>query len=102
MKAVEEIKRLMAVGETAKTAEKLKGLLAKDPENLQEKMLYGMCCQLLGDEETFGRIHDELAPAMEKLADDPSTAGTMVPHETISSWNAPDPLRFEKNRFRQG
>lgn len=28
-------------------------------------MLYGTCCQLLGDSETFGRIYRDLAPEME-------------------------------------
>ena len=64
MKALDEIKQMMAAGDTAKAAEALKELLAKEPRNLQAKMLYGTCCQLLGDEETFKRIHDELAPEM--------------------------------------
>ena len=53
MKTLEEIKALMAAGETARAAEALKEVLAKEPENLQAKMLYGTCCQLLGDEETL-------------------------------------------------
>ena len=86
MKTLGEIKQLMASGETAKADASLKELLAKEPKNLQAKMLYGACRQLLGDEETFKRIHDELAPEMEKLADDPTTADTIVPRETISLW----------------
>ena len=66
MKTLDEIKQMMAAGDAAKSAESLKELLAKEPDNLQAKMLYGTCCQLLGDEETFRRIHDELAPVMEK------------------------------------
>ena len=66
MKTLDEIKKMMAAGDAAKSAEALKELLAKEPDNLQAKMLYGTCCQLLGDEETFRRIHDELAPVMEK------------------------------------
>ena len=66
MKTLGEIKQMMAAGDTAKAAEALKELLAKEPENLQAKMLYGTCCQLLGDEDTFKRIHGELAPEMEK------------------------------------
>ena len=64
VKTLDEIKKTMAGGDTAKAAEALKELLEKDPQNLQAKMLYGTCCQLLGDEGTFRRIHDELAPAM--------------------------------------
>ena len=64
MKTLDEIKQTMAGGDTAKAAEALKEVLAKEPTNLQAKMLYGTCCQLLGDEETFSRIHDELAHMM--------------------------------------
>ena len=77
---------MIVAGDAAKAAEALKELLANEPKNLQAKMLYGTCRQLLGDEETFKRIHDELAPEMEKLADDPTTADTAVPNETISLW----------------
>ena len=45
---LDEIKQLMAVGETAQADEALKELLAAEPNNLQAKMLYGTCRQLLG------------------------------------------------------
>jgi hypothetical protein len=64
MKTLDEIKKLMSDGETAQADEALKELLAANPENLQAKMLYGTCRQLLGDEETFKRIHDEIAPIL--------------------------------------
>ena len=64
MKTLSEINKLMAAGETAQADTALKELLAAEPNNLQAKMLYGTCRQLLGDEETFRRIHDELAPVM--------------------------------------
>ena len=67
MKTIDEIKQLMAAGDTAQADEALKELLANEPDNLQAKMLYGTCRQLLGDEESFKRIHDELAPGMERL-----------------------------------
>ena len=86
MKTLDEIKALMSAGETAQADVALKELLAQEPDNLQAKMLYGTCRQLLGDEGTFRRIHGELAPEMEKLADDPSTADTIVPTETLSLW----------------
>ena len=86
MKTLDEIKALMSAGETAQADVALKELLAQEPDNLQAKMLYGTCRQLLGDEETFRRIHGELAPEMEKLADDPLTVDTIVPAETLSLW----------------
>ena len=67
MKTLNEIKLLMAAGDTAQADEALKELLAKEPDNLQAKMLLGLCCQLLGDEMTFKRIYDEVAPKMERL-----------------------------------
>ena len=66
MQTLDEIKKLMADGGIAQADEALKELLAAEPDNLQAKMLYGTCRQLLGDEETFRRIHDELVPVMEK------------------------------------
>jgi thioredoxin-like negative regulator of GroEL len=80
MKTLDEIKQMMAAGDTAQADEALKDLLANEPDNLQAKMLYGTCRQLLGDEETFRRIHDELAPVMERL-------GKNEPEkETVSLW----------------
>ena len=86
MKTLDEIKQLMVAGETAEADKALKELLANEPDNLQAKMLYGTCRQLLGDEETFNRIYDELAPVMEELADDPPTAETVTLPETLSLW----------------
>jgi len=80
MKSLDDIKQMMAAGDTAQADEALEELLAKEPGNLQAKMLYGTCRQLLGDEETFKRIHDELAPEMEKLEKDVPKA------ETVSLW----------------
>ena len=80
MKTLDEIKQMMAAGETAQADEALKELLAAEPDNLQAKMLYGACRQLLGDEETFKRIHDELAPVMGSCEkSEPQT-------ETVSMW----------------
>lgn len=80
MKSLEEIKKMMVAGDTAQADVALKKLLAQEPDNLQAKMLYGTCRQLLGDEETFKRIHDELAPVMERMEEKESKA------ETISLW----------------
>ena len=68
MKTLDKIKQMMADGETAQADEALKELLVKEPGNLQAKMLFGLCRQLLGDEETFKRIHDELAPMTVSIA----------------------------------
>ena len=80
MKTLDEIKKLMAAGETAQADEALKELLAAEPNNLKAKMLYGTCRQLLGDEETFKRIHDELTSEMERLEKKEPKA------ETVSLW----------------
>ena len=80
MKTLDEIKQMMAAGDTAQADAALKELLAAEPDNLQAKMLYGTCRQLLGDEETFKRIHDELVPEMEKLEKSKPKA------EAVSLW----------------
>ena len=80
MKTLDEIKKMMAAGDTAQADEALKELLANEPDNLQAKMLYGTCRQLLGDEETFRRIHDEVEPEM-------ATKEMLFPeNETVSLW----------------
>ena len=80
MKTLDEVKPMMAAGDTAQADEALKELLANEPDDLQAKMLYGTCRQLLGDEETFKRIHDELVPVMKKLVKDEPKM------ETITLW----------------
>lgn len=80
MKTLDEIKKMMAAGDTVQADAALKDLLAKEPDNLQAKMLYGTCRQLLGDEETFRRIHDGLTPEMERLEKKEPKA------ETVSLW----------------
>ena len=80
MKALTEIKKLMALDKVPKAEAALKEILAKEPDNLQAKMLFGLCRQLLGDEETFRRIYDEVAPKMERLP--PSEQRS----ETVSLW----------------
>ena len=80
MKTLDEIKQMMAAGDTAKAAEELKELLAKEPQNLQAKMLYGTCCQLLGDEATFKSIHDEVAIRI-------YTKKHKIQEEELSIWN---------------
>ena len=90
MKTLDEIKQLMADGDTAQADKALKELLAQEPDNLQAKMLYGICRQLLGDEATFKRIHDELAPVMEKRKEAVSNA------DEAKCWESFDKLfRFQ-------
>ena len=81
MKTLYEIKQKMAAGDIAQAEEALKELLAAEPGNLEAKMLYGTCRQLLGDEETFRRIHGEIAPMMERLCEQET------PIDSVSTWN---------------
>ena len=86
MKLIDEIKQLMAAGDTAQADEALKELLANDPDNLQAKMLFGICSQLRGDEKTFRRIYDELAPMMEhtlRREQQPETASLWKKYRTL-------------------
>lgn len=92
MKTLDEIKQLMAAGETAQADEALKELLAAEPINLQAKMLYGTCRQLLGDGESFRRIHDELVPVMEIKRSDEQDA------EELKCWKKYDELFGELNQ----
>ena len=85
MKTLDEIKQMTAAGDTAQADEALKELLAKEPDNLQAKMLYGTCRQLLGDEETFKRIHDELAPEMETMPSETIESRMWAKYRTIHS-----------------
>ena len=80
MKTLDEIKQMMSAGETAEAEGALKELLVSEPENLEAKMLYGTCRQLLGDEETFKRIHDEI---MMKLENEDETE---LQPGTVSLW----------------
>ena len=64
-----EIKRRLKTGDIVGAESVAKESLAAEPDNVQVKMLYGTCRQLQGDETTFCRIHDELAPKMATVAD---------------------------------
>lgn len=66
---VEEIKFLLKSGDIARAETAAKDLLTAEPDNVQAKMLYGTCRQLQGDEETFLRLHDELAPRIASVVD---------------------------------
>lgn len=66
---IEEIKSLMKSGDFAGAEAAAQELLAAEPDNVQAMMLYGTCRQLQGDEATFRRIHDELAPKIAMVAD---------------------------------
>ena len=73
---LEEIKELMKNGDFAKADAELKAIVECEPGNVQAKLLYGTCRLLLGDEDTFRKIHDEVEPriSFEKDA------------EVISAW----------------
>ena len=74
--ALREIKKLMKNGDFAKADAELKAIVECEPGNVQAKLLYGTCRLLLGDEDTFRKIHDEVEPriSFEKDA------------EVISAW----------------
>ena len=80
MKSLDEIKKLMALDKVSQAESALKEVLQREPDNLQAKMLYGLCRQLSGDEEAFKRIYNEVAPKMEQ-ASQPEQ-----PPETVSLW----------------
>ena len=65
----DEIKNLLRSGDVAGAEAAAQELLATEPDNVQAMMLYGTCRQLQGDEATFRRIHDELAPKIATVVD---------------------------------
>ena len=73
---VDEVKSLMRSGDVAGAEGAVKELLAAEPDNAEAQMLYGTCRHLLGDNKTFGEIHDKLAPKM-------ATEGN---EKTLSLW----------------
>ncbi len=80
MTIVDEIKSLMKSGAVAGAEALCRKALETHPDDAQLKMLFGLCRQLQGDEETFRRIHDELAPEMAGAED-------TAPHsEKVSLW----------------
>lgn len=63
--SIAAIKELIKNGDIPQASERLREILAKTPEDAAARMLYGTCCQLMGDSATFGRIYRDLAPEME-------------------------------------
>lgn len=61
---LDEIKELVNNGNLASADAELKTLVELEPENIQAKLLYGTCRLLLGDENVFRKIHDEVRPRM--------------------------------------
>ena len=66
---IESIKNLIKEGDIPQASSQLKEVLAKTPEDAVAQMLYGTCCQIMGDPETFGRIYQKLAPEMERCVE---------------------------------
>ena len=73
---IDEIKTLLKSGDVAGAGAAAQELLAAEPDNAAAQMLYGTCRHLLGDDKTFGEIHDKLAPKM-------ATEGN---EKTLSLW----------------
>ncbi len=63
---IESIKQLIKNGEFPQAHDQLKQFLSRTPNDPVAQMLYGTCCQILGDSRTFGRIYQRLAPEMER------------------------------------
>ena len=58
---LEEIKATLESGDVMSAMEELKELLAAHPDDLEAKLLYGTCCHICGDDDTFIKIDDEVA-----------------------------------------
>ena len=56
-----DIRELMRAGNLVAAAERLQTRIARVPEDAEAKMLLGTCRHLLGDNEAFCRIDDELS-----------------------------------------
>jgi len=67
---MENIEKLMSAGDFASAAKRLKARLLVSPGDEKAKLLLGTCLHLLGDEESFAEIDDELSrsPTARKLA----------------------------------
>ena len=58
---IEEIKTELSNGDVISALPALRELVAREPHNQEAKVLYGTCCHICGDDETFVQIDDELA-----------------------------------------
>ncbi|MBQ7190321.1 MAG: tetratricopeptide repeat protein [Kiritimatiellae bacterium] len=71
MKTLDEIKQLITAGDTAQADEALKELLAAEPDNLQAKILSGICCLRNDHFDNDGvNLYDELEPEVERRIKD--------------------------------
>lgn len=66
---IESIKKLIKEGDIPQARSQLREVLVKTPEDAVAQMLYGTCCQIMGDPETFGRIYQKLAPEMKRCVE---------------------------------
>ena len=66
---IKSIKQLMKDGDFSQARELLDGYLAQTSGDEVAQMLYGTCCQIMGDTETFGSIYQRLAPKMQRCVD---------------------------------
>ena len=63
---IASIKQLIKDGHFPEARDQLVQILEQTPDDTVAQMLYGTCCQIMGDAETFGRIYQRLAPEMER------------------------------------
>lgn len=65
MNAIDQIKALMKSGDIAEADALCRRELASDPDNAAVQLLFATCRELLGDEETFQTVMEDLVPKME-------------------------------------
>ena len=58
---MERVKKLMSAGDFARAAERLRDRLTACPGDEQAKLMLGACLHVLGDDDAFVRIDDELS-----------------------------------------
>ncbi len=63
---IESIKQLIRNGDFPQAHDQLRQILSRTPDDMVAQMLYGTCCQIMGDSGTFGQIYQRLAPEMER------------------------------------
>ena len=66
---IESIKQLIKNGDFPQAHDQLAQILSRTPDDTVAQMLYGTCCQVMGDSETFSRIYQRLAPEMERCVE---------------------------------
>ena len=61
---MESVKQLMLRGDFPQALGTLRRVLVERPDDTVALMLYGTCCRIMGDSDSFVRIYQQLAPEM--------------------------------------